>query len=302
MLRFDFTGLGQSEGDFADSNFAANIDDLLDAAQYLSDAYTAPQLLVGHSLGGAAALLAAAQLDSVRAVATVGAPAEPAHVKHLIEGSEEEIRAQGQAEVTIGGRTFTVKKEFLTALEQPRMQATVAGLRRALLVLHAPGDNTVGVDNARDIFLAAKHPKSYVSLDDADHLLTNEADARYAGHIISAWAGKYVNLKTAPSWRDDILDNRVVARTEAGFRTEMLANGFNLTADEPLKVGGSNTGPTPYDYLAAALASCTSMTLRMYADRKKWALETVKTRVRHSKVHAEDCADCGEKPSTTRPV
>ena len=294
VLRFDFTGLGESAGDFADTNFSPSVADLLDAAAYLEETHGPPQILVGHSLGGAAVLMAARDLPSVKAVATIGAPAEPEGVLKLLESNRTEIETQGEANVTLAGRTFKVKKQFLDDLNKIHMIDVIRGLRRPLLIFHSPVDNVVGVDNARKIFLAARHPKSYVSLDSADHLLTNEADSRYAGHIISAWAQKYVEVKAEPSWYDDARDNRVAVQTEQGLRTEMLANGFGLVADEPLSVGGTNSGPTPYDYLAAALGACTSMTLRMYADRKKWPLEAVTVKVRHQKVHAEDSKNDAE--------
>ncbi len=294
VLRFDFTGLGESDGDFADTNFSSNVADLVDAAAYLEETHGAPQILVGHSLGGAAVLMAAHSLPSVKAVATIGAPAEPEHVVKLLESSRAEIEAEGEADVTLGGRTFKVKKQFLDDLDETHLREVIRTLRRPLLIFHSPVDNVVGVDNARKIFSAARHPKSYVSLDSADHLLTKEADSRYVGQVVSAWAQKYLETKAEPSWYDDVRDNRVAVRTETGLRTEMLANGFSLVADEPLKVGGTNTGPTPYDYLASALGACTAMTLRMYADRKGWPLQAVTVKVRHQKVHAEDSqADTG---------
>ena len=299
VLRFDFTGLGQSEGEFADTNFSSNIEDLLDAAAFLEEHYQAPQILVGHSLGGAAVLQAAEQLDSVKAVATIAAPAEPEHVTKLLESDRDEIEQSGQAKVTLAGRTFTVKKQFLDDLAETHMEHVIGKLRRPLLIFHSPTDNIVGVENARKIFLAAKHPKSYVSLDNADHLLTRASDAEYVGSVLAAWSRKYIETGSAHSWHDDAKDNRVAVRTEKGLRTEMLANGFALVADEPLSVGGTNTGPTPYDLLASALGSCTSMTLRMYADRKEWDLSAVTVKVKHKKVHAADSrADSseGKKP------
>jgi len=294
VLRFDFTGLGESEGDFADTDFSSNASDLVAAAHFLEKHYKAPQLLVGHSLGGAAVLLAASALPSVRAVATLGAPCEPSHVLELLSGSVDTIQAEGEAVVVLAGRRFTIKKSFLDDLEAQHMRDAIGKLGRALLVLHAPTDNVVGIGNAAEIFTAAKHPKSFVSLDDADHLLTKEADSRYAGEVIAAWARPYLEPKR-PEWWADAADNRVVARTGEGLRTDLRVNGHHLVADEPRSVGGTDSGPTPYDYLAAALASCTAMTLRLYADRKGWPLGAVTVEVTHEKVHAEDCVDCETK-------
>ncbi len=296
VLRFDFTGLGESEGDFADTNFSSNIDDLVAAAVFLEEHYTAPSILVGHSLGGAAVLQAAFQLDSVRAVATIGAPYDPQHVEHLFEHSLEDIEAQGLATVRIGGRPFTVKQQFLDDLRSPRAKDNIANLRRALLIFHSPVDNTVDIENAALIFKAARHPKSFVSLDHADHLLSDAADSEYVGALLGAWARKYIGLPQEARKHLDPGDNQVVARLEgSGFRTEMLANGFSLVADEPVSMGGSNAGPNPYDFLVAALAACTAMTLRMYADHKKWPLEAVEVRLTHQKVHAKDCEHCEQK-------
>lgn len=295
VLRFDFTGLGESEGDFADSNFSSNVEDLVAAARYLEQKHEAPQLLVGHSLGGAAVLQAASHLPSVRAVATIAAPADPEHVRTLFTGKEDAINEQGIAEVSLAGRAFTIKKQFLADLEQTTLHPVIHNLKKALLILHAPTDNTVGISNAADIFQAAKHPKSFVSLDNADHLLTRDGDSRYAGATIAAWAERYFDDLPKPAWHKDIRDNRVMVHTEGELRTDIMANHHPLVADEPESVGGTDTGPTPYDLLAAAFGTCTAMTLRMYADRKKWPLTAVSVGVNHQKVHAEDCQDCEKK-------
>ncbi len=292
VLRFDFTGLGESEGDFADTNFSSNVADLVSAAEFMAEKFEGPRILIGHSLGGAAVLQAAPEIASALAVATIGAPAEPSHVRHLLTEKEEEIRAHGQAELTLAGRKFTIKKQFLDDLDANNMQSAIAGLRRALLILHSPIDNTVGVENAAAIFQAARHPKSFVSLDHADHLLTQEQDSRYAGAVIAAWAERYLEASTARS-SESLADNRISVRTRRrGLQTEINANGHRLLADEPESVGGTNAGPTPYDLLVSALGACTSMTLRLYADHKGWPLEDIDVSLKHKKIHARDCEEC----------
>ena len=293
VLRFDFTGLGESEGDFADTTFSSNIGDLVAAARFLEKERQAPEILIGHSLGGAAVLHAAEHLPDVRAVATIAAPYDPEHVTNLFAESLEEIKEEGEANINLGGRPFTIKQAFLDDLKTRHVEKRIQDLGRPLLVFHSPVDKTVGIENARLIFEAAKHPKSFVSLDHADHLLSDEADAIYVGAMLGAWARKYLPEHQEATKHAEADDNVVVVRNEkGGFRTEMLANGFPLVADEPPSVGGTNTGPTPYDYLVAGLGACTAMTLRMYADRKKWPLETVLVRLRHKKIHASDCEHC----------
>jgi len=289
VLRFDFTGLGESEGDFSDTNFSSNVDDLVVAADYLAEHYEAPRILVGHSLGGAAVLQATHRLESVQAVATIGAPYDPEHVTRHLEDAIEDIKEKGEARITLAGRTFTIRKQFLDDLAATKMEETIGTLDRALLIFHSPVDRTVGVDNAARIFQAAKHPKSFISLDDADHLLTDTADAEYVGVVLGAWAEKYVD-RSASS--EESLEGQVVTRTGKAYRTEIQAGRHSQIADEPESVGGDDAGPSPYDYLLSALGSCTGMTLRMYADRKDWPLDEAIVRLSHDKIHAEDCEHC----------
>jgi len=295
VFRFDFTGLGESAGDFADTNFSSNVDDLVAAADFMERAHGAPEILVGHSLGGAAVLQAARRIESSEAVATVGAPADPEHVKRNFAGKLDEIREQEEAEVTLAGRTFRIRRQFIEDLEETRMEETVRNLRRALLIFHSPVDDTVGIDNAAKLYGWAKHPKSFISLDRADHLLMDPSDSRYVGTVLAAWARKYLrDLDVAEDerdrrWERDVGEDRVAARIGTDrFRTELMAAGHALVADEPRSMGGTDQGPSPYDLLNAALGACTAMTLRMYADRKEWPLEEVLVRLEHGKVHAED--------------
>jgi uncharacterized OsmC-like protein/alpha/beta superfamily hydrolase len=294
VLRFDFTGLGQSDGEFADTSFSSNVDDLLAASRWLSEEHRAPEILLGHSLGGTAVLQAAASIPSAIAVATIGSPSDPTHVSQLFRESESELRKNGSAEVLLGGRPFLVKEQFLDDLEQHDLPAAVSGLRKALLVMHAPLDDVVDVQNASALFVAAKHPKSFISLDKADHLMSAEADSLYAGQVLAAWATRY--LPAADVASDALLPGKpdqVAARTFIdGFRTDVVAGRHRFVADEPLGVGGTDLGPTPYDLLSAALATCTTMTLKAYANFKKIDLRSATVRVRHGRVHAEDCGDC----------
>ncbi len=295
VLRFDFTGIGHSEGDFANTDFSSNVADLIAACRYLAAAGRAPSLLVGHSLGGTAILQAAGDVPSAVAVATIGSPADPGHVANMFGDVRKELEETGTAEVRLGGRSFRIRRQFLDDLERHNLPEAIARLRKALLIMHAPLDDTVEIANAAELFAAAKHPKSFISLDNADHLLSRRADSRYAGRVLAAWASRYL---PAPAERDTLEADRqhVVARTYAdGFRTGVAAGSHQLVADEPADVGGTDLGPTPYDLLSAALATCTSMTLRMYAHHKNLALRSVTVDVAHDKVHAEDCADCETK-------
>lgn len=293
VLRFDFTGLGQSDGEFADSNFSSNVGDLLAAVRYLESDHEAPAILLGHSLGGAAVLRAASHIPSAVAVATIGSPAEPSHVEHLFSDSRKELGRSGVAEVSIGGRPFTVKKQFLDDLTEHSVVDNIGSLRKALLVMHAPLDDIVEISNASALFTAAKHPKSFASLDKSDHLLSNEADSLYAGRLLAAWASRYLAEPAPVGDRLEAEPGSVVARTTGdGFYTDIAAGEHALVADEPASVGGGNLGPSPYELLSAALAACTTMTLKMYARFKKLDLQSVTVRVIHKKMHADDCADC----------
>lgn len=291
VLRFDFTGLGESEGDFADTNFSANVEDLIAAAEYLKNTYKAPTLLIGHSLGGAAAILAASEITSVQTLATIGAPSNPVHVKHLLRSSIEEINAIGQAKVNIGGRDFTIKKQFLEDLETKSLPQKIKELRKPILILHSPQDQTVEIKNAEEIYIAAHHPKSFVSLDGADHLLSDKQDSAYVGKIISGWAQRYLEI---PQDKKISSIHQVVASLDAdeGFSTSMKVGNHYMLADEPEDFGGNDFGPSPYELVSAGLSACTAMTIQMYAKRKGWNLYNVEVHTSYSKSHVQDCLDC----------
>lgn len=289
-VRFDFTGLGSSAGEFASTNFSSNVGDLVRVADAMRDSIGAPQLLIGHSLGGAAVLVAAGSIPEVRAVATIGAPADAEHVVESFAADLGRIEEDGEARVTLAGRPFTIRREFVEDLREHKVLKAVSGLRAALLVLHAPLDQTVGVDNATRIFTAARHPKSYVSLDDADHLLSNYEHARYAADVIAAWAARYIDAR--PKNTAGVSHDGVRATTLGGrFRTRLTVDRHAMLADEPISYGGDETGPTPYDYLSSALAACTLMTMRIYGERKGFDVDAT-VDVVHGKVHARGCEEC----------
>jgi putative redox protein len=296
VLRFDFTGLGHSEGEFANTTFTSNVEDLIAAAHYLLDRDMAPALLIGHSLGGAAVLRARAGIPSVKAVVTLGAPADPGHVSHHFEQALPEIEQEGSAEVSLGGRPFRIGKAFVDDISEAALTPSVADLKAALLILHAPRDETVSIDNASTLFLAAKHPKSFVTLDDADHLITRAKDAEYAADVISAWVSRYIELR--PPAPPPGAPEGVVRVTEAdpnGFLQDIQAGPrHHVVADEPVSYGGTDRGMSPYGFVSSGLGACTSMTIRMYARRKKWPLTSVSVDVCHNKVHAQDAGLNGD--------
>ncbi|MEA1786126.1 bifunctional alpha/beta hydrolase/OsmC family protein [Arenibacter sp. GZD96] len=291
VLRFDFTGLGESEGDFENTNFSGNVSDLIAAAAFLEDQYKAPVLLIGHSLGGAAVIYAADAISTIKAVATIGAPSDPAHVAHLFKSDLQEIEANGKAVVNLSGRDFTIKKQFIEDLRTKSMPQSIAQLRKPILIMHSPQDTTVGIKNAEEIYKAAHHPKSFVSLDGADHLLMQKKDSEYVGTVISGWAVRYVDIPETPELKSK---HQIVASLDhdAGFSTPMKIGNHQLMADEPLDVGGKDYGPSPYELVAAGLAACTAMTIQMYARRKKWHVAQVEVHISHDKSYAKDCEDC----------
>ncbi|MEP5547674.1 bifunctional alpha/beta hydrolase/OsmC family protein [Maribacter dokdonensis] len=286
VLRFDFTGLGESEGEFEETNFSSNVSDLIEAAKYLEQHYKAPSLLIGHSLGGAAVIFAASELDAVAVVSTIGAPSSPAHVQHLFKSNVDEINATGKAKVNIGGRDFTIKKDFIDDIESKPMKEVLKNFRKPYLVLHSPQDTVVGIENAKELYQYAHHPKSFISIDKADHLLMDSVDSTYVGNVIAGWAERYLDIPK----RTPLKTSHQVAVSigNEGFTSEIVAGNHLLIADEPKDFGGNDFGPSPYDYVSSGLGACTAMTLRMYASRKKWNLQKVIVHVDHGKEHAPD--------------
>jgi putative redox protein len=297
-LRFDFTGLGASKGDFADTSFTTNVNDLIDAAEFLAKEYEAPQIIVGHSLGGTAILAAAKEIPAAKAVATIGSPASPEHVLHQLEPELEKLKQQGKATIKLAGRPFTFKQDFVDDVKRHKID--IHGLKKALMVMHSPIDDTVPIQQAETIYKAALHPKSFITLDKADHLMSKAEDSMYAGHVLASWASRYIETVPDPEAPDpevpETSDHVVVAaQTSEGFLNRINANGHELLADEPEAQGGTNLGPTPYDYLSTALGACTAMTLNMYARHKKLDVSKVIVNVSHDKIHAKDCENCKDK-------
>tara|TARA_R110002110_G_scaffold205066_7_gene417330 strand:- start:488406 stop:489611 length:1206 start_codon:yes stop_codon:yes gene_type:complete len=293
VLRFDFTGLGNSDGDFANTNFSSNLQDLLAATDYLRNHFKAPALLIGHSLGGAAVLAMAADVAEAKAVVTIGSPYRAEHVTQNFAASLDEIEASGEATVDLGNRQFHIKKQFIDDLENQR-DFQLGKLRKALLVMHSPLDTTVGIAEAEKIYVQARHPKSFVSLDDADHLLTRKADAEYAAAVIASWASRYIPAAQEHPAKINKGHVRVEEKNHV-FTQHVYSDSHHWLADEPAAVGGNNMGPDPYEHLLAALGTCTSMTLRMYAQRKSLPLEHVIVDLQHYRDYPQDCAECDDK-------
>jgi uncharacterized OsmC-like protein/pimeloyl-ACP methyl ester carboxylesterase len=300
VLRFDFTGLGSSEGEFANSTFSSNVADLVRAADHLRKTRKAPAILIGHSLGGAAILAAAGQIPDAKAVVTIAAPSDPAHVTGLFRDRIEDIRTQGKVEVSLAGRPFHITRDFLDDIAEHGLMAHVAKLHKALLIMHSPTDDTVGIDNATRIFVAAKHPKSFVSLAGADHLLSERRDAAYVADVIGAWATRYLEpIVSEPAADLGKAPRMVVVRETRNSKFEQTVSigPHQMLADEPVAAGGEDSGPGPYDFVLAGLGACTSMTMRLYAERKSLPLERTTVTLKHSKIHAQDCAECETKES-----
>lgn len=297
VLRFDFTGLGNSEGDFSTSGFSSNVADLINASEWMAQSGRPVSLMIGHSLGGAAALVAADIADSVKAVATIGAPSDASHVIAQFKESVPEIEAEGRAQVNLGDRPFTLSKAFLDDIRSATVLDSVKSLKKPLLILHAPTDAVVSIDNATDLFVAARHPKSFVSLDRADHLLTGRSDADFVVDVIAGWSARYLDVSAAPETSAPQANKVVVRETgqNGPYQNEVLIGGRRYFADEPASVGGADTGPDPYAWMAAGLGACTSITMRMYANRKNWPVDQIHVSVDHEKRHADDCVDCGPR-------
>lgn len=295
-LRFDFTGLGESEGEFGATTFSHNVADIVQAANALRETYSAPALLVGHSFGGSAVLGAAKEIPEAVGIATIGAPFDPEHAAQLFGASLDDIEATGEAVVDLGGRPFKIRREFIDDLRNQCNAERIGDLDKALVLFHSPHDNIVGIDNARLIYQAARHPKSFISLDGADHLLSRRSDGRYVADVLAAWASRYLPEQPERQMLEDAPEGEVVVEGKtSSFLQRIQARNHLFSSDEPLDKGGTNLGPNPYDLLLASLGACTSMTLKMYAGRKQWPLEAVRVTLRHGRVHAEDCSDCERK-------
>ena len=294
VLRFDFTGIGESEGEFEDTNFSSNVDDIIDCSNYLSEYHESPKILIGHSLGGTAIIKAAKSLKDSKAVVIIGAPFKPSHVEKIITKSSES-NEKVDFSIKLGNKSFRINKQFLDDLKNSDINDDISSLKKALLIMHSPLDNIVSINNASEIFLNAKHPKSFISLDNADHLLTDQTDSIYVGRLISEWVYKYINIVNEEK-EIAVRDNQVVVLTgDEDLKTDILVGQHHLVADEPKSVGGTDQGPNPYDYLLVSLGSCTTMTLKMYANRNNWNLDSVRVILDHKKIYAKDCEECETK-------
>ena len=288
VLRFDFTGIGNSDGDFKNTNFSSNIEDILAATNYLREHYEAPQLLIGHSLGGTAVLNAASDVPECKAVVSIGSPATADHILEQFPEERKQLENEQEVSVNVGGKPFKIKRQFVADVEAQSTTDKISQLRKALLVFHSPVDNIVPIDEATRIFVAAKHPKSFITLDKADHLLSNAQDSEYVANTIAAWAVRYVNRdekETQKVNKGEIL----IGEGNHKFLREVASDDHTWLSDEPNAFGGDNLGPDPYEQLLSSLGTCTSMTLRMYANHKGWPVDDIKVELKHSREHEKDC-------------
>lgn len=297
VLRFDFTGLGQSHGAFEDTDFSHNVDDLLAASQFLETNYQAPILIIGHSLGGTASIFAAHQINHIKALVTIGSPFQPEHVGKLLESKMDKIQKEGKAQVNVGGRSFTIKKDFLDDLQKNKIDDFIGDLKKPFLIFHSPQDQIVDVKNAELLYKNAHHPKSYVSLDGSDHLMSKPKDSKYVGEVIASWASRYLNVQDKE--KELKTKHQVVASLdhEDDFTAKMALGSHKMNADEPHDFGGKNLGPNPYEFVSGGLAACTAMTIQMYAKRKKWKVDNVEVHINHKKDHCKDCGNVDNKKS-----
>ena len=298
VLRFDFTGLGASEGDFANTNFSSNLDDLRSAVTALRESHQAPSLLVGHSFGGTAMLFLASEIEEVRVVASIGAPSEPNEISKLLGAATvDRIETEGSAQVQLGAQAFQISRQFLTDISSASLQQRLKELKKPVVVFHAPHDEVVSIEHADKIVAAANHPKSFISLDGANHLLSRREDSEFVGDILAQWVARYLPRSSDASANDETSFPVVVTERSGSLTQDITAGHHSMIADEPIGVpGGNDLGMTPYDLLLAALGACTSMTLRMYANHKKLDLKGVTVELAHDRIHASDCETCEDQP------
>lgn len=294
VLNFDFTGLGHSEGDFSETNFSNNISDLEDVNSFLTETYIAPTILIGHSLGGAAAIIAASQLENIKAVVSIAAPSYVKHITRHFQNFDEIIKEKGHAMLSIGGRPFTIRKQFIDDLEKHNLEEVVKGLRKPIMIMHSPQDNIVDIENAGRLYNNAFHPKSFISLDGADHLVRNKKDAAYIANVIASWVERYVPIAANGTNEAIMLKNvdgeqvLVYHETSVPYTNHIYTKTQHILGDEPIDFGGNDLGLSPYELLIAAIGSCTTLTLKLYAKRKEWDLREVYVYLSYAKKHAEE--------------
>ena len=294
VMRFDFTGIGSSEGSFEESNFTNNCLDIVAATEYMRQHYQAPRLLIGHSLGGTAMLNAAEHIPEAAAIVSIAAPASPDHVLSHFESEVDKLEKQEKVDIELANKTLTISRDFVADLKQHSLLEKISQLRKALLIFHSPIDNIVSINEASKIFVAAKHPKSFISLDKADHLITEKKDIEYIAEAINAWALRYIDADIAEVPKIDS-GEVLVGEGNNNFLREVASDDHAWFSDEPIAVGGDNLGPDPYEQLLSSLGTCTSMTLRMYVNHKGWQVDDIQVELKHSRQHIQDCEQPDKK-------